>query len=633
MLASLAAACVFSAGVELMAFSIPLVDLDDRADLQTIVDKHKVQYLGHPTTVLLEDGQTMYCVYPAGHGRGPINLKKSKDQGRTWSDRLPVPENWDSGQEVPTIYRTVSPEGKKRLMIWSGRFPARYALSHDDGETWSDLKPAGEWGGLTIMASQISMKEPGHYMGFFHDPGAYFQSEPVTNNPPRCTLYTSETRDGGVTWEFPKRIYTSTNMLLCEPGVVRSPDGKQLALLARENSRTYNSQIMFSDNEGATWTEPRPMPQELNGDRHAIVYLPDGRLYISFRDQQPKGQNSPTYGDWVAWVGTYQDLVNGRPGQYRIRLKDNKPDDNSDCAYPAITVFPSGELLNITYGHWIANEEPYELAVRFSIEMTDKLYAGKLKVSNTTQDENPQMPSNIKMVHCVAGSFLMGSPEGELGRDTDETQHMVTLTRDFWIGKYEVTQAQYKELMGKNPTTYDGVGDQYPVCDVTWDDAMAFCGTLTEKERMAGHINSKWKYTLPTEAQWEYACRAGTTTALNSGKDLSGYKDCSNLNDLAYYGNPSGASYPVGGRKPNAWGIHDMHGNAWEWCLDWYSMTYYGSKEVTDPTGPIKGCFRVARGGSWRLYASRCRSAYRFCDRPDNGGYAKGLRVVLVRVP
>ena len=128
-------------------YSIPLLDLAGDTQRQTIVDREDGQYLGHPTTVLLEDGKTILCVYPKGHGRGAIVYKRSTDGGRTWSARLPTPDNWSTSLEVPTLHRVIDAQGKKRLIMWSGLYPARLAVSEDNGDTWSALKPAGDWGG------------------------------------------------------------------------------------------------------------------------------------------------------------------------------------------------------------------------------------------------------------------------------------------------------------------------------------------------------------------------------------------------------------------------------------------------------------------------------------------------------
>ncbi len=354
--------------------SVTLIDLNDATDRQVVVDRKAGQYLGHPTTVLLEDGQTILIVYPEGHGKGSIRYQRSTDGGLTWSGLLDTPESWKTSKEVPTLHRVMDAEGNKRLIMWSGLYPARLAVSEDDGETWSELKPAGDWGGIVVMGCLEGLKTgKGHYMAMFHDDGRYFTSENKQQKPVLFTLYKTLSTDGGLTWSFPEAIQSSTEVHLCEPGIFRSPDGKQLAVLLRENRRVKNSHIIFSNDEGKTWTEPREVPDSLSGDRHTGKYGPDGRLFISFRSRSAKGRPSPFEGDWVGWVGTYEDLVRGNPGQYYVRLKDNIK--GADCAYPPVEVLPDGTFVTTTYGHWEKGEEPYILSVRFTLEELDKLAA------------------------------------------------------------------------------------------------------------------------------------------------------------------------------------------------------------------------------------------------------------------
>jgi formylglycine-generating enzyme required for sulfatase activity len=233
---------------------------------------------------------------------------------------------------------------------------------------------------------------------------------------------------------------------------------------------------------------------------------------------------------------------------------------------------------------------------------------------------------NLDLIWIEPGTFTMGSPEDELGRESDETQHEVTLTQGYWLGKFEVTQAQYEAVMGENPSRFTGA--DLPVEKVTWNDAKEFCVKLTEIEKAAGRLPGGYEYTLPTEAQWEYACRAGTTTALNSGKNLSDTKQCPEMDEVGWYGfNSDETTHPAGQKKPNAWGLYDMHGNVFEWCLDWYGK--YPASSVTDPTGPSTGSGRVVRGGSWLNLADNCRSAYRNGHDPDFSYYGDGFRVAL----
>ncbi len=232
---------------------------------------------------------------------------------------------------------------------------------------------------------------------------------------------------------------------------------------------------------------------------------------------------------------------------------------------------------------------------------------------------------NLELVKCPAGSFMMGSPEDELGRYNNETQHKVTITKPFYIGKYEVTQKEYEAVMGKNPSYCKDKNN--PVECVRWEDAIEFCEKLNKK--YSASIPSGFKFDLPTEAQWEYACRAGTSTALNNGKNLTieDHNLCQNLDEVAWYiCNTSGTQENVGKKKSNAWGIYDMHGNVLEWCKDVYGE--YPKDEATDPIVATSGSSHVIRGGSWCGEAKYCRSAFRY--NAINEGYDKGFRVALV---
>ncbi len=347
------------------AYSIPILDLADQKHRQVVVDREKDQYLGHPTTVLLEDQKTMITVYPKGHGRGAVMMKRSPDAGLTWSERLSTPDNWATSQEVPTIHRVIDPQGVKRLIMFSGLYPIRMAVSEDDGLNWTPLNPIGEFGGIVAMGC-VERLNNGDYLAMFHDDGRFIRNGGKTTGV--FTLYKILSQDGGLTWSAPEEILKGSRVHLCEPGIIRSPDGSQLAVLLRENSRTRNSWIIFSDDEGMTWTKPRELPASLTGDRHTGRYAPDGRLFISFRDRT---HLSPTWGDWVAWVGTYQDIVEGSEGQYRVRLMDNT--SGADCAYPGVEMLPDGTVVTTTYGHWDEGEQPYVVSVRLRLKELDSM--------------------------------------------------------------------------------------------------------------------------------------------------------------------------------------------------------------------------------------------------------------------
>ena len=354
--------CGLVLGAVVYAQGIPLVDLSADTARQVTVDREAGQYIGHPTTVLLEDGKTLLIVYPRGHGAGPITMKRSTDGGRTWSERLPVPDNWSTSKETPTIYRVIDKAGKKRLILFSGLYPIRMASSEDDGKTWTPLAPIGDFGGIVAMASLERLKN-GDYMALFHDDGRFFRD---AGKKGAFVVYKTISRDGGRTWGAPEAIASRPDVDLCEPGLVRSPDGKQIAVLLRENRRAKHSFVITSDDEGVTWSEPREVALSLTGDRHVAKYAKDGRLFVTFRDM---AAGSETKGDWVGWVGNYDDIVKGRAGQYRVRLMDNT--DDWDSAYPGLERLPDGAFVTTTYGHWTKGEQPYIVSVRFTLAELD----------------------------------------------------------------------------------------------------------------------------------------------------------------------------------------------------------------------------------------------------------------------
>ncbi len=206
----------------------------------------------------------------------------------------------------------------------------------------------------------------------------------------------------------------------------------------------------------------------------------------------------------------------------------------------------------------------------------------------------------------AAGEFQMGSNDSD-GESDEKPAHRVQITRPFWIGRTEVTQRQWELVMRNNPSNFKGADN--PVESVDWNACVEFCRKLTQREQAAGRLPSGYTYRLPTEAQWEYACRAGTTTRFNSGDADAA------LDQAGWYSSNSGSTTHPGGQKAaNAFGLHDMHGNVWEWCQDWYGP--YDGAVATDPTGPSSGSYRVLRGGSWGYAPGICRSAYRDCRDP-----------------
>ncbi len=267
--------------------------------------------------------------------------------------------------------------------------------------------------------------------------------------------------------------------------------------------------------------------------------------------------------------------------------------------------------------------------------------------------KGPRELSFRNMVEIPAGSFLMGSPPEEAGRDENETQHEVTLTRPFRLARYPVTQGQYEAVMGKNPSHFQNAGAEAPVESISYDEGLEFCRRLTEQHHQSGDLPRELIYTLPTEAQWEYACRAGSAGAIYTEAPwtIEGQNNAPALDPIAWYGGNSGVDYEggydssgwpekqtehnragthsVGKKDANEWGLHDMLGNVYEWCWDWYGE--YPKGAVVDPAGPATGASRVLRGGSWYSIAWGCRSAYRDGRDPADRDNNSGFRVAAVQ--
>ena len=224
----------------------------------------------------------------------------------------------------------------------------------------------------------------------------------------------------------------------------------------------------------------------------------------------------------------------------------------------------------------------------------------------------------MKFVWIPPGNFTMGSPTKELQRQPNETQHKVTLTKGYYMGVYTVTQEQWKEIMGNDPSTFKGEKN-LPVEKVSWDDCQEFIKKLRKKD--------KKPYRLPSEAEWEYSCRAGTTTPFFFGETI--FTDQANYNGEVYgkgkKGVKRGNTTPVDTFPANAWGLHDMSGNVFQWCQDWYGE--YPQKDLVDPQGPENGEQRVLRGGSWLYNPVDCRSAYRHWLEPGHRNDFIGFRL------
>jgi formylglycine-generating enzyme required for sulfatase activity len=276
-------------------------------------------------------------------------------------------------------------------------------------------------------------------------------------------------------------------------------------------------------------------------------------------------------------------------------------------------------------GHFIHHTKT-ALAVSFMVVFLGMGSHSSNAEENSSRKETFLNSIGMRFVFIDSGSFMMGSGLSPLeikdkfgGKakwyDDECPQHKVTLTKSFYIQTTEVTQKQWISVMGVNHSEFKNCGDNCPVERVSWYDAQEFITRLNNKENTE-------KYRLPTEAEWEYACRAGSTTAFCFGNDKT------MLNKYAWYNtNSRNWAHQVDQKKPNIWGLYDMHGNVWEWCQDWYSE--YPDEEVTDPAGPVSGSHRVSKGGSWRSASRFCRSAHRYGVDPAYRRPTRGFRVAM----
>ena len=366
--------------------ALKIVDISEDTGRQVFVARGgsgPEDYHAHPTTAMLSDNQTIFCVWNIGHGghAGPVAL--SGDGGLTWQrvdDRMPP--NYVNFKNCPSIYRITDPAGKERLWIFAARtlqakedpkeIPGRFegymprVVSEDDGQTWREEPPLGPMGidspfrCILTFSSMVRLND-GSTLGLFHR-GLKDGSLQVLQ---------SITRDGGFTWSEPTVVCDGAQLegkKPCEPYVLRSPDGKELACIMRENARSGTSLVMFSQDEGKTWSKAVDAPWGLTLDRHHGVYLPDGRLVIVGRNSAPLAS-----AHFIAWVGTYDDIKQGKPGEYRVSLLRTF----KDGFYPGLHQLPDGTLVATTYTTYAAGDKGTSVvSVRFKMEDIEKFASG-----------------------------------------------------------------------------------------------------------------------------------------------------------------------------------------------------------------------------------------------------------------
>lgn len=346
----------------------PTVDISKQTERQVIVAQGTEEiYQGHPTTILLPDQKTIYCVWTLGHGGPAGPMKRSDDGGLTWSDLLKVPDSWKQTKNCPTIWRLRDGSGKARLFVFTATGPTdemHESHSEDEGKSWTDMKGIAL---TTIMPfTTIEPIDGGKkLLGMTNTlrPGERFEKN-------SNVVAQSISSDGGLTWTPFRIVSDIPGLKPCEPWLVRSPDGKQLLCLMRENLK-HASLYMTSEDEGTTWSDAKPLPPGLYGDRHVAKYSQDGRLVITMRDM---GQmyGSPIAPHFIAWVGHYEDIITGRDGQYRIKLLHSFA--GKDNGYAGLELLPDGTFVATTYIKYREGKEKHSVvSTRFNLKETDQL--------------------------------------------------------------------------------------------------------------------------------------------------------------------------------------------------------------------------------------------------------------------
>jgi len=366
------------------------IDLSEDTQRQIVIARGTPEpggYHAHPTTAMLADNRTIFCVWNIGHGGHAGPMARSDDGGLTWTrmdDALPP--NYVNFRNCPSIYRLSDPQGRERLWVFAARtatdkevvkdVPDRLQgymprmVSEDDGRTWRELPPLG--GRISkddpfrcIMAfSSIVRLKDGSHLGMFHRGGGAGEGGTLQ-------VLQSVTRDSGITWSEPTVACDGATLdgkQPCEPYVFRSPDGSELCCILRENRRSGTSLVMFSPDEGQMWSRAADTPWGLTGDRHHGIRLPDGRLVIVFRNASPNAKDK----GFIAWVGTYEDIKQGKPGQYRVSLLKTF----KDGFYPGIHLLPDGTIVATTYTTYRQDDGGCSIvSVRFKISEIDAMSA------------------------------------------------------------------------------------------------------------------------------------------------------------------------------------------------------------------------------------------------------------------
>ncbi len=440
-------------------------------------DEH---YLGQPDMIMLDDQKTLYTVFPVGHGVGRIIMMVSHDAGETWEKKENIPESWRTSYETPTIYKLNMTNGETKLILISGR-PASFgaatggwdtSVSTDGGETWSEFQTYCETFAdgsrndtVVAMASLVQMKENGEYidkwMGVYHDGNTFVNYK----------TYLTFDKEGNQQWSMPEPYLsewreTESSHQICEVGMFRSPDGNRIVALARNQTHNGPATMFYSDDEGENWTKPVAMPGSLAGERHKILYDPTDptgqRLIVTFREiiydlngnNQFDGGNDWLAGDWIAWVGTYEDIIEGREGSYRIRLCEDWAANakSGDTGYTGMAVLPDGTFILDTYGHW--NREYSESLPNYNV-YNDHCWIKQAKFKLSDIDESLRVPE------------LKETIEQELEK-LPQYSDVSCYTASTW-GAYEQALQKVEQLKASENVTYSEMQEAYAALEKAYE--------------------------------------------------------------------------------------------------------------------------------------------------------------------
>ena len=415
--------------------ALPCIDFSHDDGRQVVVAQGTESlFHGQPSSAILDDNRTIFCVWPYNHGGYGGMMAKSTDAGRTWTriDELLPQAAVKLFVECPMIHYLVDQNGKKRLWIWWGfraqdetdahtvggsdarRAVARAittdscpgVMSEDDGASWTVRTPLGtDFRNVLPFQGMIALGQRGSYVGFYHrGPEGCIDASPLE-------VCAANTTDGGLNWSAPRVIAAKSGYDLCEPFAVRSPDGTEIAVIMRENTRKHPSQVIFSTDEGQTWSEPVDVPEGLTGDRHQGVMLADGRLVVCFRDYDPA---SPYYCHYVAWIGPYSALHGGDAlGAYKVRLFDNSYSTQKlgDCGYSGVHLLPGNEIVCTTYGQCDPN--PIKKSI---VSMRFKVAEADFAVTNALSSSAPVawFRADTGIVTDAAGNVVSWANNGSL---------------------------------------------------------------------------------------------------------------------------------------------------------------------------------------------------------------------------